>query len=322
MTAPRLDLLGLGECMVELFAEGPLGSAPHLRRGFGGDVLNALVAAARLGARCGFITRVGNDPFGAAMREAWAGEGIDVTHAALERGDNGVYFISVSDTGEREVSYRRAGSPASRLTPADIVDDCIGSSRMLLLSGITQALSASARGATLAAAQAARRLGVTVAYDPNYRPSLWAEQGGLAAARQAFDELVPFVGWLLPSHPADTVLMGQMPAATPDGDLDAAEAALRAFARACPQVALKLGPQGCLLHARAQTLHVEGQHVAHVRDTTGAGDLWNGSFLTALGQGRSPADAAALAHRLAALKLAYRGAIPPRAMYEGLHQRA
>jgi 2-dehydro-3-deoxygluconokinase len=318
MTAPRLDLLGLGECMVELFADGPLGSAPHLHRGFGGDVLNALVAAARLGARCGFITRVGIDPFGAAMREAWAAEGIDVTHAALERGDNGVYFISVSETGEREFSYKRAGSPASRLSPADIVDDCIASSRMLLLSGITQALSASARSATLAAAQAARRLGVAVAYDPNYRPSLWAEQGGLAAARQAFDELVPLVAWLLPSHPADTVLLGDLPPATLNDDLTAAEAALRAFASACPQVALKLGPRGCLLHAGAQTFHVEGQRAPRVLDTTGAGDLWNGSFLTALGQGRLPVDAAALAHRLAALKLAYRGAIPPRAMYDGV----
>ena len=53
------------------------------------------MAAARLGGRCGFISRVADVPFGPAMRQAWLAEGIDVSHAPLVRGDNGVYFIPV-----------------------------------------------------------------------------------------------------------------------------------------------------------------------------------------------------------------------------------
>ena len=118
MSDHRFDLLGLGECMVELCADGPLGSAPCLRRSFGDDVLNTLVAAARLGGRCGFISRVADDPFGPAMRQAWLAEGVDLSHAPLVRGDNGVYFISVADNGEREFSYRRRDSPTAQFMPS------------------------------------------------------------------------------------------------------------------------------------------------------------------------------------------------------------
>jgi 2-dehydro-3-deoxygluconokinase len=311
----RFDLLSLGECMVELFADGPLGTAPALRRAFGGDVLNTLVAAARLGGRCGFISRVADDPFGPALRQAWADEGIDVSHAPLSPGDNGVYFISVTESGEREFSYRRAGSPASQLSASDVDEAYIASSHMLLLSGITQALSASMRRATLAAAQMARRHGVQVAFDPNYRPRLWASQGGLPAARAALRELVPFVDWLLPSHPADTVLLNDNAASLSSEDFAGAAQALNEFAALCPQVALKLGPRGCWLRTANTNTHVDGVPADEVLDTTGAGDLWNGSFLMALREGQAPAAAALSAHKLAARKLAYRGAIPPISLY-------
>ncbi len=126
-----MDLIGIGECMVEFHASEPLGVAAALQRGFGGDVLNALVAASRAGARTGFITRVGNDPFGAAMRAAWADESIDLAQAPLAEGENGVYFISVSADGEREFSYRRQDSPAARLGPDDLDEAYIASARCL-----------------------------------------------------------------------------------------------------------------------------------------------------------------------------------------------
>jgi 2-dehydro-3-deoxygluconokinase len=312
----RFDLLGLGECMVELFADGPLGTAPALRRAFGGDVLNSLVAATRLGGRCGFISRVADDPFGPAMRQAWADEGMDVSHAPLTSGDNGVYFISVADNGEREFSYRRRDSPASQYTVADLDEAYIAASHMLLLSGITQALSGTMRQATLAAAQMAHRHGVLVAFDPNYRPRLWAPQGGLQAARAALREVAPFVDWLLPSHPADSVLLGDDALALPADDFAGAAQALEGFAALGPAVALKLGPRGCLLRTVAGSTHVEGVSAEKVLDTTGAGDLWNGRFLMGLRQGQAPADAALSAHRLAARKLAHRGAIPPASLYD------
>lgn len=305
----RFDLIGIGECMVEFHSAEPLATATQLQRAYGGDVLNALVANQRLGGKTGFITRVGDDPFGPGLLAAWRQEGVDTSHAPERPGDNGVYFISVASNGERAFTYRRHGTPASQLGPEDLDPAYIASSHWLLLSGITQALSLSARAATLAAARIALDAGVRIAYDPNYRPRLWALQGGLPAARAAFDEIAPFVEWLLPSHPADAVLLGED--LVLDENLDAAFAVAKRFAGRVPHVALKCGADGCILADSKETRHVPGAKADKVVDTTGAGDCWNGSFLFDVQRTGSPLDAAAAANRRAAAKLAYRGAIPP-----------
>lgn len=298
------DLLAVGECMVELSAAESLGEAGTLRRSYGGDVLNALVTAARLGARTGFLSRVGDDPFGASMLKAWRDEGIDTKGARLEAGDNGVYFISVAADGEREFSYRRDGSPASRLSPEDLDEAQIAASEWLLLSGITQALSDSARETTLQAAHIGRRHGVRVAYDPNYRPRLWRERGGVAVARDAFNEIAVLADWVLPSHPADLLLAG-------DGS-EAPLDSVRRFAACCHNVALKCGAGGVVLAADGVITQVAGQRVPQVVDSTGAGDAWNGAFLHHLARGAAPEQAARHANQVAAATLAHRGAIPPR----------
>ncbi|QCP14478.1 sugar kinase [Pseudoduganella umbonata] len=286
----RFDLVGLGECMVEFNATEPLARAERFTRAYGGDVLNALVAAARQGARTAFVSRVGDDPFGAGLRAAWEAEGVDVGQAPLVPGENGVYFISLDAHGERSFTYRRAGSAASQLTAADIDAAFIASARCLLLSGITQAISPGARAATLAAARCARGHGVLVAYDPNYRPRLW---GNEEAARAACAELLPFVDILIPSLPADAAILPGAP-----GEL-------------VEHAVVKHGEEGCEVWLRGQRTAVPAA-AATVVDTTGAGDAWNGAYLAAVLRGEAPAAAAGIANRIAAAKLAHRGAIPPR----------
>lgn len=287
--ATRFDLIGIGECMVEFHSTEPLAAAKHFGKGYGGDVLNALVAAARQGCRTAFVTRVGDDPFGPGLLAAWREEGIDTSHAPLVRGENGVYFIAVDAQGERSFTYRRAGSAASFLT--DAVDaDFIAASRCLLLSGITQAISPGARAATLAAARIAREHGVTVAYDPNFRPRLWPS---FDAAREACTELLPYVDIFLPSLPVDAAIL--------PGRVETL----------APHVVVKLGEEGChVWHDGACTVVPAAR--ATVVDTTGAGDCWNGTYLAALLRSEPPAQAATLANAAAAAKLAHRGAIPPR----------
>ncbi|GGR59011.1 2-dehydro-3-deoxygluconokinase [Deinococcus seoulensis] len=314
MTHPQrsLDLIALGECMVELHADGPLGDAAQLTRACGGDTLNALVSAARLGSRCGFISRVGSDPFGHGLRRAWQAEGIDVTHAPLVDGENGVYFISLHAGGEREFTYRRAGSAATHLSPADVDAAYVAASRTLLLSGITQAISGSAQAATRHAAQLARQCGTRVAFDPNHRPRLWAVRGGLDAARAALHELLPCVDLLLPSFPVDAALLDHTPSDAPG--------AARAFAALDVTVALKDGPHGAwLCEPGGEPLHVPAPPVPDVLDTTGAGDAWNGAFLHALTRAQPPEQAARTAHASAAHVIRHRGALPPPPAHSSPH---
>lgn len=297
----NFDLIGIGECMVELYAKEPLGVATQLEKRFGGDVLNSLVTAQRLGLQTSFVTRVGNDPFGVGLLQAWQLEGIDTRFAPLVDGENGVYFISLHK-GEREFTYRRAGSAAAQLEPAHISAALLHQSRALLLSGITQAISASAEAATLKAAELAKQSGTLVVFDPNYRPKLWAQRGGLSAAQQATQALLPLCDIVLPSFPADAELLGQ----------DSLEPSARAFGQFGALVVMKNAEHGALVLQHGQEPEVVPTKAVQVMDSTGAGDAWNGAFIHTYLSSQNPHLATRAAHGVAAQKLLHRGAIPPR----------
>ncbi len=298
------DLIGLGEAMVEIYAEQPLGRATQLQKSFGGDVLNALVMAQRLGTSTGFYTRVGNDPFGSGLLEFCQNEGLDTSQAKLVSGENGVYFISLQANGEREFTYRRKGSAASQYSLADLDPNSFRGSKMLLISGISQAISASSQAAVFRAAQIAKEHGLEVAFDPNYRLTLWESRGGVASAQSAYQELEPLIDVLLPSYPADLAVLGLEPN-RPEKALDQLQAKI---------VALKCGEDGAWLSTQNIQQHIPAIK-AVVRDTTGAGDAWNGAFLHGVLQSQTLLESAREANRIAAIKLGHRGAIPNRAVF-------
>ncbi len=285
------DIISLGECMVELYSEEPIARAGSFHRAYGGDTLNTLVAAARLGASTGYVTRVGDDPFAAFLLESWRAEGIDVSHARLVEGFNGLYFISLLPDGEREFTYYRRGSAASTMTPADLDPASIGGARVLHVSGIS-------RETVLAAVRLAREQGVLVSYDPNLRRKLWPS---LAEARAALHEVLPLADIVLPSAPEEMTEL--LDARTPEEGVE------RLWAAGVGTVAAKLGEKGCLLGHDGRLLAIPPFVPEAVVDATGAGDAFDGAFLHGLVSGLSPEEAARLAVVCAGLSLRSRGAI-------------
>lgn len=301
------DIISIGEGMVELFADEPLDKASVFHRAYGGDTLNLLVAASRLGSATGYITRVGQDPFAPYLLASWAAEGIDTSQVKLVEGFNGLYFISLLPEGEREFTYYRRGSAASTLEPQDLDADYIGDARILHLSGITQALSPSCRAATLAAAQIARQRGVKVSYDPNLRLRLWR----LEEAQAAVAELLPLVDIMLSSAPEEAELLFGI--AAPEA------LAEHLLVRSVGTVAIKAGPEGCWIATREEVVHLSAAAPKGVVDTTGAGDAFNGGFLHGLCRGLDAVEAAGWGLAVAGLKLGGRGAVaslPTRAEVE------
>ncbi|MBI4497679.1 MAG: sugar kinase [Chloroflexi bacterium] len=285
--------------MVELFCDGPLAEATTFHKSFGGDTLNTLVAAARLGTATGYLTRVGDDPFAPYLLGSWEREGVDTSQARRVPGFNGLYFISLLAGGEREFTYYRAGSAASTVTPEDLDSAYLARARLFHTSGISQALSPTSRSAVLAACRLARAAGVGVSFDPNLRLRLWPS---LAEARAALEEVLPLVTVALPSGPEE---VGQLLGTTDPG------AAVRFFLdRGVEVVALKLGAQGCLVASRTapEPVAVPTPPVTSL-DTTGAGDAFNGGLLHGLLSGLTPVQAALLGVATASLKVRGRGAI-------------
>jgi 2-dehydro-3-deoxygluconokinase len=291
-----VDVLALGEAMVE-FNQASADDPRTWLQGFGGDTSNMAIAAARLGARSGYVTRVGNDEFGRRLTELWtrehvATDGVVVDDAA----PTGVYFVSHDATGHA-FSYLRAGSAASRLAPASLPLPALRATRVLHLSAISQAISASACDACFAAIDAARAAGARVSYDTNLRLKLWP----LTRARAVIRESAQYADWMLPSLDDARHLFGDI---DPDLIVDACHA------WGTPLVVLKCGPAGCIVSDGRQRERVEGFRVATV-DATGAGDCFDGAFGARLVAGDDPFTAARYANAAAALATTGFGAVAP-----------
>jgi len=290
-----VDVLGLGEPMVE-FSQIP-GEPGRFLHGFGGDTMNAVIAAARQGARTGYVTRLGADEFGEQLLDLWRREGVDATGVTIDAdAPTAVYFITHGPSGHL-FSYRRAGSAASRLAPAGLPLELIARTRFLHVSGISQAISSSACDAVFAAIDHARSRGVRIAYDSNLRLKLWP----LARARAIVQATIPLADFFLPSLDDVQALSGL---SAPDAIFDWA---LRLGAR---HVALKLGPHGVLVGDASRRDHVAGFPV-DVVDASGAGDCFAGALLARLAAGDPFLEAARYANAAAALTCTGFGAVAP-----------
>ena len=128
-----VDLLCMGEPMLEFnqLPTQPDGTR-HYLEGHGGDTSNAAIAAARQGARVGYITALGNDMPGDSFMALWAREGVDAsTVIRTDRWLTGVYFVTHDETGHHFLHYR-ANSAASMYTPDDLPTAAFAAARDIL----------------------------------------------------------------------------------------------------------------------------------------------------------------------------------------------
>ncbi|MEP6942283.1 MAG: sugar kinase [Betaproteobacteria bacterium] len=301
MAALKFDVVALGEPMVEFNQVRP--DDPTLyRQGFGGDTSNCIIAAARLGARTAYVTRLGDDAFGRMFSELWRREGVDARGVGIDTSaPTGIYFVTHGLNGH-EFSYRRAGSAAARMQPGDLPLDVIRAGKVLHISGISQAISDSARTSVSAAIAVARAAGVRISYDSNLRLKLWP----LEQAKAVIIETVARCDWFVPSLEEVQLLSGERePAAIVEW----------AHALGAPVVVLKMGADGCWVSSTGVREHIPGNHV-DACDATGAGDCFDGAFAARIVAGDSPLDAARYANAAAALATTGFGAVAPLPRHE------
>ncbi|HEX2944296.1 MAG TPA: sugar kinase [Rhodopila sp.] len=292
------DLLCMGEPMLE-FNQLPLGpdGAQHYLEGHGGDTSNAAIAAARQGARVGYITAIGQDMPGDSFMRLWAGEGVDTsTVIRTDRYQTGVYFVTHDAEGHHFLHYR-AHSAAAMYAASDLPADAIAAARILYVSGISQGISASACDAVFSAIALARQHGVKVAYDTNYRPRLWPPARASAVIHAAMAQ----TDYAFPGMDDVRTLTGLT---DPDAMLDFY------LGLGCRVVVLKMGDAGAYVATAEDRVRVPCHPITCV-DATGAGDAFCGSFLARILAGDAPVPAARYAAVAAALKCTGYGAVGP-----------
>ena len=234
------------------------------RLGPGGKGSNQAVAAARLGGRVAFITKVGRDPFGDLARSTWRAEGIDVEFC-FETPDvaSGAAAIVVHPvTGENAIV---AVPGASALLATDDVDRAASriAESSVFVTQLELPLGVAEHGLRLA-----HQSGVPTILNA-------------APALQLPPHVYGYCDYITPNESEAAALTGQ----PVSGPADAVRAADVLLARGCRNVVITLGKQGALAKNAAVTVHVPAFDAGPVVETTGAGDAFTGALAIALADG-------------------------------------
>jgi len=270
------DVLTFGETMV-LFnpdSNGPLRYVNSFSKSIGGADSNVAIALARLGHSTGWFSRLGNDEFGRYIQNTVRGEGVDVSRLRFDdEASTGILFKERFSSENPSVYYYRKGSAASRLSPEDIDEEYVKDTRIIHVTGITPALSESARETVFRVLEIARGNGITVSFDPNIRLKLWS----LEEAKPVLLEIARMSDIIMPGISEGEMLLGTS---------DEKEIAERFMEMGCSKVAVKLGAEGCYAAGREGGIYVKGFPV-QPEDMVGAGDGFAAGFLSAALKGLS-----------------------------------
>ena len=252
----------------------------------GGKGANQAVAAARLGAHCRLLGRVGRDEFGRTLTEALKGEGIDCTHLLdTDRHPSGVAFILVDAQGENSIVV--ASGANAQLTPDDVfaaADAFAGADVVLLQLELPLPT-------VRAAVDVARRNGCRIILDPAPAP------------RRLPPELYN-VDIISPNVTEAETLTGKRAL---EERLDK-HVAMDLLAAGAKTAVLKLGSRGSLVVANDGHFYRVPAYKVSVVDTTAAGDAFTAAMGVALARGQSLHNAARFANAAGALACTRLGA--------------
>ena len=273
-----MTVLTFGETMA-LFGAIGTGSLAHTHTahlGMGGAESNVAIALRRLGVEVSWFGRVGRDSMGDLIERQLRAEGIT---ADVIRDPDAITGLMVKErrtATTTRVWYYRSGSAGSRLSISDIPEHPLETATLLHITGITPALSDSARETTLECVRRARQRGVPVSFDLNYRHALWSPE----QARPIYRQLIAL---------SDIVFAGADEAAIAVGPGDPIDLIRRLRALGPTEAIIKLGDRGTVADIDGD-LHTVPAIPVSVVDSVGAGDGFVAGYLAERLTGKSAAD--------------------------------
>ena len=278
-----------GEIMLRLSCPGHqrFAQATELEVHFGGAEANVAVTIAQLGGDADFVTRLPPNELGQRCRAELRRAGVGTRFFSWGGERIGVYFIEHGASQRATlVIYDRARSAFAEAARSDFAwDTILGEARWFHWSGITPALSPAAAETVADAVACAKRLGLTVSFDMNYRAKLWSPD-------QARATILPLINGI------DLFVCGLDEARNVFGiaAADEAEAARALHEKfGCRLIAM---PQR-LSESASETswsaiLHTDGrtyssrEHQITIVDRVGAGDSLTGALIFSVMRGDAP----------------------------------
>jgi fructokinase len=266
----------IGELLID-FVPARIGNDAGFLPKPGGAPANVAVAVSRLGGSSAFIGKVGQDRFGSFLKGVLDSERVNVSGLISDASAlTTLAFVHLDEKGDRSFSFYRKHCADTKLQ-WDEMDISLVLESKIVHFGSVSLTDHPAKEAVLYAAEYARKHGVLVSYDPNYRPLLWDSEDAAISAIQAG------LGF------ADIIKVSGEEMRMFTGKDDVAEGTKILAEYGATLIVVTLGEAGAFFRcgqiaAAVPTIKVD------VVDTNGAGDAFFGGLLYQLTRSENPLE--------------------------------
>ncbi|GMA60972.1 5-dehydro-2-deoxygluconokinase [Alicyclobacillus fastidiosus] len=177
-TERKFDIIAIGRACIDLNAveyNRPMEETQTFSKYVGGSPANIVIGASKLGLRTGFIGKISNDQHGRFIEKYMRDMGIDTSNMVVdtEGHKTGLAFTEIKSPNECSILMYRENVADLYLTPAEINEDYLKETKILLVSGTALSRSPS-REAVLRAMSLAKKNEVKIVFELDYRPYSWA----------------------------------------------------------------------------------------------------------------------------------------------------
>jgi 5-dehydro-2-deoxygluconokinase len=271
-----IDVIPLGRITIDLnpvdFGESFVESS-HFVKYVGGSPANTAVGLSRLGKKVGFIGKVSDDSLGDYVIKYFKDNGIDVSNIfRCENGETlGLTFTEVlPEKGTNLMMYRNGAVADLQLSLKDIDEEYIKQAKSIVISGTSLAASPS-REAAFKALELAKKNGLVVIFDIDYRPIHWKSPEEISiycsfAAKQAD---------IIMGSREEYDLMESLVSQS-SNDLETAQ---RWFSQGSKVIIIKHGKEGSRAYACDGRAYTVKPFPVKLLKATGGGDAYASAFI-------------------------------------------
>lgn len=313
-------VITFGEIMLRLAPEGyyRFVQADSFGATFGGGEANVAVSLANYGLDAAFVTKLPTHEIGQMAVNSLRKYGVDTSLIARGGERVGIYFLEKGASQRpSKVIYDRAYSAISKAVPQDFNwEEIFAGADLFHFTGITPALGDTVAGICLEAVKAAKKNGVKVSCDLNYRKKLWTRE----KAGQIMGELMPFVDVCIANEEDAADVFGIKAAGT---DVTKGEVSHEGYKDVAKQLKDRFGFEAVAITLRSsisandndwaamlydgKQYYFSKQYRMHIVDRVGGGDSFGAGLIYAMLNGYAPQDTIEFAVAASCLKHSVEG---------------
>lgn len=261
-----LDILTLGEILIDFSPMGKTKEGMNLfAQNPGGAPLNVAAVFAKYKGKSAFMGKVGDDIFGHFLKEYAEKLKIDCKGLVFDKARNTTLaFVALDEKGERDFAFYRKNQADISLEECELNLDLIRNCKIFHFGSLSM-ISEPSKTATLKALELAKNSGAIISYDPNYRSTLWDKESAVPVMKSVLSKV-------------DMLKVSEQEAYMLSEKNTVAAAAAELLSSGTKFIAVTMGEKGAYF-ATDDYLEFAPAFEVNTIDTTGAGDVFWGSFL-------------------------------------------